>query len=151
MAELVHFNKRNRNEISRIDNKFNDYFKSIFEQYPWFPRDFIIRDMRFPAADILEDNKKITVKAEIPGVEAGDLDITLDGRMLTIRGEKKQEKEKTEYNLHRGERSYGRFQRTIELPAKVDQSQVDASYKRGVLSVELKKAEESQAKKIAVK
>jgi HSP20 family protein len=151
MSGLAHFRKRDRNDISRINNNFNDYLKNFFEQIPWFPRDFLIRDMRFPAADILEDKKKITVKAEISGVEAADIDISLDGRRLAIKGEKKQEKEKTEENFHHGERSYGQFRRTIELPAKVDQSEVDASLKRGVLKIEFLKSEESQAKKISVK
>jgi HSP20 family protein len=151
MSDLANFRKRNRSDISRFDKNYNDYYKSLFEQFPWFPRDFLIRDMRFPAADILEDKKRITVKAEIPGVNADDLDISLDGRRLTIKGEKKQERKKTEENLHRVERSYGRFRRTIELPAKVDQAEVEASYKRGVLKIELMKSEESQAKKITVK
>ena len=151
MADLVRFKKHKCSDLSRIDNKFNEYFKSVFEQNPWFPRDFLIRDMRFPAADILEDKKKITIKTEIPGVDANDLDISLDGRRLTIKGEKRQERQKTAENLHRVERSYGHFRRTIELPAKVDQSEVEASYKRGVLKIELMKSEESQAKKITVK
>ena len=100
MADLVQFKKHKRSDISRLDKNYNDYFKSLFEQFPWFPRDFLIRDMRFPAADILEDKKRITVKAEIPGVNADDLDISLDGRRLTIKGEKKQERKKTEENLH---------------------------------------------------
>jgi HSP20 family protein len=67
---------------------------------------------------------------------------------MTIKGEKKQKKEKTEENFHHVERSYGRFRRTIELPAKFDQSKVEASYKRGVLKIELMKSEECQAKKL---
>jgi HSP20 family protein len=91
------------------------------------------------------------LKVEIPGVEARDIDVSLDGRRLMIKGEKKQEKEEKEENFHRTERRYGQFRRTIELPAEVDPSKVDASYKRGVLKIELKKTKESQPKKNSVK
>ena len=151
MPEIDRFKKHTRGNIFRRDREIDNFSQPLLGRHLWTPRDYLIRPLRFPAADILEDKKKITLTAEIPGVEAGDLDITLDGRMLTIKGEKKQEKENTEDNFHRAERSFGRFQRTIELPAKVDHSKVEASCKRGVLRIELKKAEESLSKKIGVK
>jgi HSP20 family protein len=105
----------------------------------------------FPVLDISEGKKEITVKAEIPGVEAGDLDVSLDERTLIIKGKKKQEKEDKDENYHRMERSYGYFRRTVQLPADVDPSKVEASYKKGVLKVVLKKTKESEAKKIEVR
>jgi HSP20 family protein len=108
-------------------------------------------DSWFPTIDISEGKKDITVKAEIPGVEANDIDISLNGKLLTIKGEKKQEKEEKEENYHRMERSYGYFNRTIELPSEVDPEKVDASYKKGVLKIELKKTKESETKKIEIK
>ena len=69
---------------------------------------------------------------------------------MTIKGEKKQEAEQKDENYHRMERSYGYFIRTIELPAEVDPDKVDASYKKGVLKVELKKTRESETKKIEI-
>jgi HSP20 family protein len=71
--------------------------------------------------------------------------------MLTIKGEKKQEKEEREENFHRMERSYGYFNRTIELPCEVDSEKVDASYKKGVLKIELKKTKESESRQIEIK
>jgi HSP20 family protein len=72
------------------------------------------------------------------------------GRRLTIRGEKKQEQKEKEETYYRVERSYGYFKRTIELPAEVDPNKVDASYKRGVLKLKLRKVKESEAKRIKV-
>jgi HSP20 family protein len=75
----------------------------------------------------------------------------MDGRTLIIKGEKKQEKEDQDENYHRRERSYGYFRRTTQLPADVDASKVEASYKKGVLKVVLKKTRESEAKKIEIR
>lgn len=91
------------------------------------------------------------MKAELPGVETEDIDVSLDGRMLTIKGEKKHEKEEKKENYHRVERSYGYFNRSIELPAEVDASKVDASFKKGVLKIELNKTKATETKKIQIK
>ena len=104
-----------------------------------------------PRVDISEGEKNIIVKAEIPGCDAKDVDVSLDGRILTIKGEKKQEKEEKEKNYLRMERAYGYFSRTIELPGEVDQQEVDATYKKGVLTVALKKKASKDSKKIEIK
>ena len=79
------------------------------------------------------------------------MDISLDGKRLTIKGEKKREKEEKEENYHRVERSYGSFNRTVELPVEVEPDQVEASYKKGVLKIVMKKSKESESKKIHIK
>jgi HSP20 family protein len=103
-----------------------------------------------PKLDISEGRKNIIVKAEIPGIEAKDLDITIDGRRLNIRGEKKQEQTEEEETYYRIERSYGYFNRTIELPAEADPDKVDASYKNGILKIKLRKTKSSETKIINV-
>jgi HSP20 family protein len=103
-----------------------------------------------PTLDISEGNKNITVKAEIPGIEAKDLDISIDGRFLTIKGEKKREQKEKDENYYRVERSYGYFNRTVELPAEVDSDKVGASYKRGILKIKLRKAKGFETKKIKI-
>ena len=100
---------------------------------------------------MVDGKGKITVKAEIPGCEAKDIDVKLDGRMLTISGEKKQEKEEKDENFHRVERTYGSFSRMVELPGEVNPEDVDATYKKGVLKLVLKKIRETEAKKIEIK
>jgi len=104
-----------------------------------------------PAIDVSETGEKITVKAEIPGMEAKDIDIAIVGDTLTIKGEKKTEREEKEENYHIVERSYGSFSRSMKLPAAVDADKVEATYKNGVLTVSCPKKEEVKPKAIEIK
>jgi len=104
------------------------------------------RESIIPEIDETEDDKAFHVSIELPGMDEKDVDITLSGRLLTIRGEKKQEEEQKEKDYYRKERSYGLFRRTVELPGDVDESKIDASFKKGVLTIELPKTEEAQQK-----
>lgn len=104
-----------------------------------------------PAVDIYEDNDKYVVKAELPGMKNEDIDVSLDGNTLTISGERKHEEEKQEGENYRSERFFGRFQRSITLPTMVQANQIEATYKDGILSVTLPKAEEAKPKQIQVK
>jgi HSP20 family protein len=101
--------------------------------------------------DVVEGKDNITVQAEIPGCEVGDIDVKLDHRTLTISGEKKQEKEDKGKNVHRVERSYGAFSRMLQLSADVDPKNIDATYKKGVLKLVFKKIQSSETKKIDIK
>jgi HSP20 family protein len=151
MFELMPWKKREQKDWVNLRRDFDDLANRFFDRDFWAPSDMFKEDSWFPTIDISEGKKDITVKAEIPGVEANDIDISLNGKLLTIKGEKKQEKKEKEENYHRMERSYGYFNRTIELPSEVDPEKVDASYKKGVLKVELKKTKESETKKIEIK
>ncbi|UCE54834.1 MAG: Hsp20/alpha crystallin family protein [Desulfobacterales bacterium] len=135
------------NELRReIDNMYDRFFEPNF-----LPSSYLFGKGKWdPTVDISEGRKDITVKAEIPGIEAKDFDISIDGRLLTIRGEKKQEQKEKEETYYRVERSYGYFNRTIELPAEVDPDKVDASYKRGILKIKLRKAKDYETKRIKV-
>jgi HSP20 family protein len=104
-----------------------------------------------PAVDIYEDKDKFTVRAELPGMKKEDISVSLDGDTLTISGERKQEEEKKEGEEYRTERFFGRFQRSITLPAPVQTDKIEASYKDGILTITLPKAEEAKPKQIAVK
>jgi HSP20 family protein len=104
-----------------------------------------------PAVDVSETGDKITVKAEIPGMEAKDIEISMVGDTLTIKGEKKAEKEEKDENYHMVERSYGSFNRAMKIPAMVDAEKVEATYKNGVLTVVLPKKEEVKPKAIEIK
>lgn len=151
MFDLVPWRKQQRRDVSRVYRESDDLFNRFFGRDFAVPGDPLRKGLWFPTADILEDKKKITLKAEIPGVEAKDIDVSIDGRRLTIKGEKKHEKEEAVENYHRMESAYGVFSRTIELPAEVDSQKIDASYKRGVLKIVLKKTKEAQSKKIQVR
>ena len=103
-----------------------------------------------PAADMSEDQKEIVVHAEIPGLNIKEIDVSLNGRVLTIQGERKQEREEKDKNYHRIERKYGSFSRSFELPADVDRDKVRATYKDGILTLSLPKTKEQSVKKIEV-
>ena len=83
-------------------------------------------------------------------MDVKDIDLKLEGRILTIKGEKKAEKEEKEENYHRLERTYGFFNRSLELPAKVDPVSVEARFKKGVLTVVMKKVDIEESKKIEI-
>ncbi|MCX7869239.1 MAG: Hsp20/alpha crystallin family protein [Terrimicrobiaceae bacterium] len=104
-----------------------------------------------PALDVYEDDEKVTVQLEAAGMKAEDFNLSLHEGALTISGERKQESEKREGESFRQERLFGSFSRTVSLPAPVQGDKVRASYKDGVLTVTLPKAEEARPKKIAVK
>jgi HSP20 family protein len=103
-----------------------------------------------PAVDISEDENNIYVAMEIPGMKKEDINVSLENNVLSLRGEKKQEKEIKEENYHRWERNYGSFSRAFELPMPVQADKIKASYKEGVLHVELPKAEEVKPKDITI-
>jgi HSP20 family protein len=103
-----------------------------------------------PAVDIYEDKDKYVVKAEVPGMKKEEIEVFLDGNTLNICGERKQEEEKREGDRYRSERFFGRFQRSVTVPAAVQGNKIEAGYKDGVLTVTLPKSEEAKPKQIQV-
>jgi HSP20 family protein len=103
-----------------------------------------------PPVDIFEDEHNIVLKLEVPGVDQKDLDIRIENNTITIRGERKFEKETKEENYHRVERRYGSFQRSFGLPQTVNSENVTADYENGVLKVTLAKRAEAKPKQIKV-
>jgi len=104
-----------------------------------------------PSVDVSETKNEIVVKAELPGMDPKEIDISLSNGSLLIRGEKKQEKEEKDENYHLVERSYGSFTRSVHLPEGVNRDKISASYKNGVLKVVLPKSEEAKKKEIKIK
>ncbi len=104
-----------------------------------------------PSLDVAETENEFVVKAEVPGMDPKDIEISLSDGLLTIKGEKKQEKEENEENYHLIERSYGTFTRSIRLPKEIQSDKIDASYKNGVLKVVLPKSEEAKKKEIKIR
>ncbi len=104
-----------------------------------------------PAFDVSETENELIVKGEVPGMDQKDIDINLSDGLLTITGEKKQEKEDKNENYHCVERHYGKFSRTMRVPFEVEADKVDATYKDGVLRVTLPKSEIAKPKKIEIK
>ena len=105
-----------------------------------------------PSVDVSENDKEIHVYAELPGLDEKDIDVTLSGGNLIIRGEKKSEKEEKGKHFYRKESSYGAFHRSISLPTEVEEDKVEATYKKGVLKIVLPKSTEGRKarKKISI-
>ena len=105
----------------------------------------------YPSVDIAETKNVVVVKVELPGMDPKDIDVSLSDGMLTIKGEKKQEREEKEENYHLVERSYGSFTRSVGLPKEVKHDKISASYKNGVLKIVLPKSEEAKQKEVKIK
>lgn len=135
-------------EMNRI---FDDFFRG------WDVASSGTGEGRFgffqPSIDVKQSEKEVVVKAELPGLDEKDIEVELTDDALTIRGEKREEKEEKGKTFYHMERSYGSFNRVIPLPAGVDQKKVQAQFKNGVLSVTLQKTEEAKTKvkKIPIK
>lgn len=104
-----------------------------------------------PSIDISETDNQIRISAELPGLERNDIDISVDGNTLTIRGEKKVEQRQDGENMQVSERSYGVFLRMLELPPGIDPSQIQATMSNGVLTLTIPKPSRNEPKKIEVK
>lgn len=104
-----------------------------------------------PSVDLSETDNAVDVRVDLPGMKAEEIDIQVHNNLLTIRGERKEETEEKDRTFHRIERRSGSFSRTVSLPSEVDQDNVDAAYKDGVLTITMPKVKAAQTKKIAVK
>ena len=104
-----------------------------------------------PRVDIAETDNEFIIKAEIPEIKKEDVKVTVDNGVLTISGERKQEKEEKNKKFHRVERYYGSFSRSFTLPNNVDETKIEASFKDGMLNLQIPKAEEAKPKAIEVK
>ncbi len=104
-----------------------------------------------PTVDVSETDGHVIVRAEVPGMEKDDINVTLSDGLLTIHGEKKQEKEEEKENYRFVERRYGSFSRSVRVPDGVDAEKIEASYKDGVLKVSIPKGESEITRKIEIK
>ena len=132
-------------EVVALQNRMNSLFREMNDtESPLTTASFV------PAVDIYEDPKKVVLKLEVPGIEEKDLDIRVENNTLTVKGERKFEKEDKEESFHRIERRYGSFYRAFTLPSTVDTEHVQAKYNAGVLKLELLKKSEAQPKQIKI-
>jgi HSP20 family protein len=131
-----------------MDRLFDTFLRDAFH---WGGSELPVAGQWGPPLDVEETDQEIHVRAEIPGVKAEDLELSINGDTLTISGEKKEGQERREGGYVYQERHFGSFRRDVILPAAVDANDVKAQYKDGVLTVELKKSQEALPKKIQVK
>jgi len=128
-----------------MDRLWDDYFGPGRRALRPLPAEFA------PAVDVKETPDQIVVKAEVPGMDAKDINISVTGDVLTIKGEKKSEREEKEENYHLVERSYGSFSRSLAMPAAVDLDKIEAKYDKGILTITCPKKEEVKPKAIEIK
>lgn len=136
--------------ISSIQSEINRMFDRFLRGWE-LPEFGMETGVWMPPIDLSETADKVTVKAEIPGIDPKEIDISIQGNTLRIKGEKKEEKEEKGRNYYRMERCYGSFSRTIDLPASVDANKITAEYRNGVLEITMQKKEEVKPKQIPVK
>lgn len=146
-----------RNEMERVFDRFSGAFAmpSLRRMFDFAPARRIESTFAFtaPAIDLTENDKSYKITAELPGMEPGNVEVTVSGDTLIIKGEKRQEKEEKDENHYLSERSFGSFQRSFSLPTGVDRDKIGAELSKGVLTVALPKTAEAQKqqKKIEVK
>jgi HSP20 family protein len=133
-------------DVLSLQNRLN----SLFQEYNRGEGDALTTAAFVPPVDVYEDEHKIVLKLEVPGLKESDLDIQIENNVLTVKGERKFEKEEKEENFHRIERRYGSFYRSFTIPNTVNPDSVKASYEAGVLKVELEKRAEAKPKQIKV-
>lgn len=131
--------------LSTFHGRIDDMFERFFDDFSLAPFSEWENGRNFhPHVDVAETDQEIKVTAELPGMEEKDIEVSLSHDRLTIRGEKKEEKEEKSQHYYHMERSYGSFQRSLPLPAEVEQDKVEAAFKNGVLTVKLPKTLEAQ-------
>jgi HSP20 family protein len=138
--------RRRSQQVQRPQNLFDmmeSFFNEPFERMPF-------AELSYPQVNVSEDEKQVTVTAELPGMKSEDIDITVRQDNLILQGEKRFEDEQKDKNFHRIECSYGSFYRTVPLPSEVDADKVKAKFKDGVLTVSLPKTASAQRKKIEI-
>lgn len=135
-----------RREIESLHRDLDRVFEGFFSEglgaspaEPW------LRGEVVPRLDVTEDDQGFAVKVDLPGLDEKDVEVALADRVLTIRGEKKEDTETKEKDFYRRERVHGSFRRSIEIPAAVDTAKIEASFKQGVLTIRLPKSKEAQA------
>lgn len=145
---LVPWRRGRTGQLKPFREEWDDLWDRFFSDLP------LVRAWQtewMPDIDVSETDGHIMIEAELPGMEAKDIDVNVTGDLLTIKGQKKEEEEKEGEHYYRRERYSGAFQRSLRLPSPVRADNVDASFKNGVLNVVLAKTEESTPKKINIK
>lgn len=134
--------------LSRLQNQIDQLFNESFDWFGPLTRPF---HSWGPAVDVVEDKDRVLVKAELPGMNKEEIEIYITGDTLNITGERKEESASKSGETVRSERYFGRFQRSVPLPAGVEAKKIEAHYKDGVLTISCPKTEEAKRKQKEIK
>jgi HSP20 family protein len=155
IKDLIPWRKRRREVSEKLPSRsevrdiFEDAVEDFFESWGLEPR-WQSEVAISPALDVAETDSEYKITAELPGMSRDDIDVTLEQGRLTISGTKEEEQKEEKENYVRTERSYGSFTRTVPLPATVDEENIEANFKDGVLSLRLPKTEEARGRKVPI-
>src|SRR3954466_12049493 len=136
-------------EFSTLQNEMNRLFNTVFDAPAAANNGGTLRRW-MPAMDLVETDNHFVLRADLPGLSEGDVNIEVEDRVLTVSGERKAEHETTKEGYHRVERAFGTFSRALTLPEGVDAEAVEASFDRGVLEVRIPKPEQPKPRKISI-
>jgi HSP20 family protein len=137
-------------EISSVQNEMNRLFSTFFDTpTPGNGRRTALRSW-IPAMDVAENDNEYVLKADLPGVSEGDVNVELDDNVLKISGERKSEHKESKDGYHRVERAFGRFSRSLRLPEGVAADGIQANFDNGVLEVHILKPEQQKPQKVAI-
>jgi len=129
---------------NRLNSIFSDFARPDDTQESLSAGNFV------PAVDVYEDEHKLVLKLEVPGIKQEDLDVRLENQTLTVKGQRKFESEEKEENFHRIERRFGSFSRSFTLPVSIDTASIAAKYENGVLAIQLAKKEAAKPKQVKI-
>jgi HSP20 family protein len=135
--------------LTHLSDRIQRMLNDTLGGFDWQYRDSAAASW-VPPVDVFEESDSIRITAEIPGVKPEDIEISLEGNVLTVRGTKSQEAEEKTERVHRYERTYGSFERSFTLPSSVESNDIKANYDHGVLTVVLPKTEKAKPRQIAV-
>jgi len=136
------------NDVAVLQNRLNSIFSDFAR--PEGGQETLAAGNFIPAVDVYEDEHRISLKLEVPGVKQEDLDVRVENQTLTVKGERKFEAEEKEENFHRIERRFGSFVRSFSLPVSVDTASIAAKYENGVLAIQLTKKEAAKPKQVKI-
>jgi HSP20 family protein len=137
-------------DLERIEEEMEDMARSFSRRFPWG----WLRGRGegwLPAVDMVERKDEIVLRADLPGLQEKDIEVSVQDGMLTLRGERKEEREEKDEDYYYCERSAGKFFRSVPLPGGVDAEHVKATFKNGVLEVHVPRTKEAKAKTIEIK
>lgn len=143
---------RQSDAVTDLHRKMNDLFNSFFDDFDntsWWPSS-ISKELKqiFPNFEVSETDEALDISAELPGMDAKDINVSIDGNLLSIKGEKKDEHEDKKKNVHITERRYGSFQRSLDIPAEsLDLDKVESNFTKGVLHLKLPKTAEAKSRR----
>ena len=147
MMNLVRWNPWR--EMNTLQHRFNHLLDDSFFR-PGRSDDDLSLGTWHPVVDMYDEDDRVVIKAELPGVDKKDIAVDVKDRVLTLSGERTYDNEVEEENYYRRERAYGKFQRTFSLPADVDSDKIKADFKDGLLKIEVPKPEKQKPKNITI-